>query len=185
MDSVARGGRPRRDLDAAVFASTLVSVASEGYAATTMDRIAATAGAAKTTLYRRWPSKTALVVDCLVDAFGDVPHLSGDRSEKAAAVVRWIAGHIARPGVGAAFAGVFSEAITNPAAREPLLRVLQEPYARTLSQDLGLTTNRVLLYVDLVVGTLLHRLGISGAPMTDADVEALIGIVSAGLAAEH
>src|SRR3954453_20175154 len=68
--SATQLGRPRAGIDAVVFAATLRTIHEMGYAGATMDRIAAAAGVAKTTLYRRWPSKGALVTDCLVDAFG-------------------------------------------------------------------------------------------------------------------
>ena len=70
-------GRPRSGVDAKVFAATLSTVHELGYARATVDRIAAAAGIAKTTIYRRWPSKGALITACLVDAFGPVP-LEGD-----------------------------------------------------------------------------------------------------------
>lgn len=36
---------------------------------------------------------------------------------------------------------------------------------------------RVLFFIDVVVGALLHRMGMTGAPMADADVSALVDMV--------
>src|ERR1041385_6912101 len=47
-----------------------------GYAQLTMERVAAESGAAKTTLYRSWPTKAALCMDLYLDVAGrelDVP----------------------------------------------------------------------------------------------------------------
>src|SRR6516225_5412468 len=132
-------GRPRAGIDAAVFAATLHSVHQLGYAGATMDRIAAAAGVAKTTLYRRWPSKGALITDCLVDAFGPVesfgpagplPLKGARRDEFLSSVLRWFAGRLSEPGLGAAFAGVFVDAVSEPALRELLSTRLQAPYLR-------------------------------------------------------
>src|SRR5262245_58193150 len=60
-------GRPRRakaqhaGLDAA-----LALLAKGGYTAATIDEISARSGVAKTTIYRRWPNRAALVVDVLL-----------------------------------------------------------------------------------------------------------------------
>jgi AcrR family transcriptional regulator len=170
-------GRPRSDLNATVFAATLRSVHELGYAGATMDRIAAQAGVAKTTLYRRWPSKGALIADCLLDAFGPVPLAGTNRAEVMAAAIHWIADKIGEPGVGAAFAGVFSDAVSDPALREILATRLQEPYRLALREALGEPDDRVLLFIDVVTGTLLHRMGMTGEPMTDADVAALTDMV--------
>ncbi|MBO2436928.1 TetR/AcrR family transcriptional regulator [Actinomadura nitritigenes] len=170
-------GRPRSDVTATVFAATLRSVRELGYAGATMDRIAAAAGVAKTTIYRRWPSKGALVVDCLLDAFGPVPLEGASREEVMSSAVHWIAGKIGEPGVGAAFAGVFSDAVSDPALREILSTRLQEPYRLALQEALDEPDHRVLLFIDVVTGTLLHRMGMTGEPMVDADVSALIEMV--------
>lgn len=170
-------GRPRAGVNAVVFAATLSTVHELGYARATVDRIAAEAGVAKTTIYRRWPSKGALIVDCLIDAFGPVPLEGAGRAELMSTAIRWIAAKIGEPGVGDAFAGVFSDAVSDPALREVLTARLQDPYRLALQDALGEPENRVLFFIDVVVGTLLHRIGISGEPMVDADVAALVELV--------
>ncbi|QQQ73679.1 TetR/AcrR family transcriptional regulator [Saccharothrix sp. 6-C] len=170
-------GRPRAGIDAAVFAATLGTVHELGYAGATMDRIAAAAGVAKTTIYRRWPSKGALITDCLVDALGPVPLGGGSRREDISSAIRWIAAKIGEPGIGAAFAGVFVDAVSDPSLREVLSTRLQDPYRIVLQDALDEPEHRVLLLIDIIVGTLLHRMGMTGVPMVDADVDALTGMV--------
>lgn len=94
-----------------------------------------------------------------------------------ASAIRWIAGKIGEPGVGAAFAGVFSDAITDPALREILSTRFQDPYRIALQDALGEPEHRVLLLIDVVTGTLLHRMGMTGRPMAGDDVEALVAMV--------
>ncbi|MBP0449165.1 TetR/AcrR family transcriptional regulator [Kitasatospora sp. RG8] len=171
-------GRPRAGLDAEVFTATLSTVQELGYARATVERIAAATGIAKTTIYRRWPSKGALIVDCLLDAFGPLPLKEGaDRAEVLSATIRWIAATIGEPGVGDAFAGVFSDAVSDQALREILSSRLQDPYRLALQDALDEPENRVLFFIDTVVGTLLHRMGMTGEPMVDADVDALVEMV--------
>jgi len=172
-------GRPRAGLDAAVFAATLSTVHELGYARATVDRIAAAAGIAKTTIYRRWPSKGALITACLVDAFGPVPLTGADREEIMSTTIRWIAAKIGEPGIGAAFAGVFTDAVNDRALRQLLSTQLQDPYRLALQEKLGEPESRILFLIDVVVGTLLHRMGMTGEPMVDADVDALVELVLA------
>ncbi|TQM78648.1 TetR family transcriptional regulator [Saccharothrix saharensis] len=170
-------GRPRAGIDAVVFAATLKTVHELGYASATMDRIAAAAGVAKTTIYRRWPSKGALITDCLVDTFGPLPPMPGSRAEYLAAAIDLAATKISRPGVGAAFAGVFVDAVSDASLREILSTRLQAPYLRALQDALGEPEDRILLFVDITVGTLLHRMGMTGAPMADADVAVMTEMI--------
>lgn len=65
-ESTARPGRPRDpSLDVAIRRVALDLLADVGYAALTMEAVAAAAGVGKATLYRRWPGKEQLVVDAL------------------------------------------------------------------------------------------------------------------------
>lgn len=170
-------GRPRTGVDDVVFAATLRTVHELGYMHATVDRIAAAAGVAKTTIYRRWPSKGALITACLVDAFGPAPLTGADRREILATTIRWLAAKLGEPGLGAAFAGVFTDAVNDPTLRTILATELQDPYRIALQDVLGETEQRVLFFIDVVVGTLLHRMGMTGEPMVDADVDALVDMV--------
>ncbi|MFD0889747.1 TetR/AcrR family transcriptional regulator [Streptosporangium algeriense] len=170
-------GRPRSGVNDVVFAATLSTVHELGYARATVERIAAAAGIAKTTIYRRWPTKGALIVDCLLDAFGPAPLEGDSRAEIMSSTIRWVAGKIGEPGVGDAFAGVFSDGVSDPELREILSSQLQDPYRIALQDALGEPEHRVLFFVDVVVGTLLHRMGMTGEPMVDGDVDALVEMV--------
>lgn len=59
-----RRGRPRTEgTRAAVVQALIALVAEQGFAKTSMDEVAERAGVSKATIYRRWPSKDALIVD--------------------------------------------------------------------------------------------------------------------------
>jgi AcrR family transcriptional regulator len=65
-EPVARRGRPRRaDADEAILTATVEQLADAGVAGLNMDVVAQRAGVGKATIYRRWPSKEALVLDAL------------------------------------------------------------------------------------------------------------------------
>lgn len=64
-----RAGRPRDpDADRAIIAATLELIAEQGYDGVRVADVADRAGVAKTTMYRRWPSKTHLVLAALRSA---------------------------------------------------------------------------------------------------------------------
>ncbi len=59
-------GRPRDpEADRAIIAATLEIIAEQGYAGVRVADVAERAGVSKATMYRRWPSKTDLVVAAL------------------------------------------------------------------------------------------------------------------------
>jgi AcrR family transcriptional regulator len=84
---VRRGpGRPRSARRSArVLAATLDEIAARGIGATTIEGVAARAGVAKATIYRRWPDKIALVLAALESlpalATPDTGSLVGDLRE--------------------------------------------------------------------------------------------------------
>lgn len=59
----ARAGRKRdHSRDRVILDATLLVLADTGYDGLTIDKVAATAGAARATVYRRWPTKADLVL---------------------------------------------------------------------------------------------------------------------------
>ncbi|MEI4273329.1 TetR/AcrR family transcriptional regulator [Klenkia sp. LSe6-5] len=63
-----RGGRPRDpSRDGVIRAAILRLLADVGYNALTMDAVAAEAGVGKATIYRRWRTKSDLVVDTIAE----------------------------------------------------------------------------------------------------------------------
>jgi AcrR family transcriptional regulator len=62
-------GRPRdAGRDRAILSATLRLLLDVGYRDLTIERVAATAGVGRPTIYRRWPSKAALVVAALAES---------------------------------------------------------------------------------------------------------------------
>ena len=61
-----RPGRPRQEsYDQAILDAALEILNAKGYAGLSIDGVAARAGVGRPTIYRRWPSKPALVIAAL------------------------------------------------------------------------------------------------------------------------
>jgi AcrR family transcriptional regulator len=71
IGSAARRGRPRNDDLRQLILNTALDLAFEvGFRALTVEAIAAKAGVGKTTIYRRWPNKGAVVMDAFLSIVG-------------------------------------------------------------------------------------------------------------------
>jgi AcrR family transcriptional regulator len=73
-------GRPRSERAAkAIIAATLDLLAEEGgVAGVSIEAVAARAGVGKTTIYRRWPNKEALIIDAFAALKDPLPAPVGD-----------------------------------------------------------------------------------------------------------
>ena len=78
-EAPARGrGRPRSpEAEQAILNATLRMLGAKGVAGTTIEGVAADAGVGKTTIYRRWPTKTDLILAAISDLFGIVVPTAG------------------------------------------------------------------------------------------------------------
>jgi AcrR family transcriptional regulator len=107
-----RGAKVR----AAVLAATLAELAATGYAALTIEAVAQRADVHKTTVYRRWPDREALVIDALTDHVAterpipDTGTIEGDLRELARSLARLLA----KPDDRAVMSVLFSDAARLP-----------------------------------------------------------------------
>ena len=65
--SPPRPGHDRENAHTRALSTAADILHAEGYSRLTMERVAAKSGVAKTTLYRRWPTKAALCVELYLD----------------------------------------------------------------------------------------------------------------------
>jgi AcrR family transcriptional regulator len=73
-DATPMRGRPRSvEADRAIFAATRELLDEAGYHGLTVEGVAAEAGVAKTTIYRRYANKALLVLDAMTQSARDAP----------------------------------------------------------------------------------------------------------------
>jgi AcrR family transcriptional regulator len=71
-------GRPRStEADRAIIDAVLEEVIAEGIDGMSIEQVAARAGVAKATVYRRWPNKEALLLDAVTGVEVELPTLTG------------------------------------------------------------------------------------------------------------
>src|SRR6478672_12395426 len=72
-DRSRRPGRPREEAtEQAITTAAREVLADKGVARMSMEHVAAKAGVAKSTLYRRWPSKVELAVHAVAATFDEI-----------------------------------------------------------------------------------------------------------------
>ncbi len=128
----SRVGRPYdHSRDAEILRITLDALAERDYEHVTLDAVALRAGRAKTTLYRRWPTKVDLVL-AAIQAAGhppeadDLPDEGSLRADLLAVIDSpWLGGPDRRLAV---FAGLTSAARSAPRLADAIRTQVTEPY---------------------------------------------------------
>ena len=110
-------GRPRSaDADRAIVQATLELLTESGVASLAIEQVAARAGVAKATIYRRWPNKEALILDALAETVDDHPiDLPGtSMRDDLLALVQGMVGRSVHTGQGQLYAWMVAESERNP-----------------------------------------------------------------------
>jgi len=155
-----------------------------------MERVSAESGVAKTTLYRRWPTKAALCMDLYLEVAArelqdpDTGDVASDLRHIVNTVVRLQTRTIAGP----AFTGLIAEAQINPETRTSVLAEFAERRRQVTRRVLRRAIERGELRpdtdIDLVIDTLggatTFRLLQRHAPLTPKFADALVRLVLSG-----
>jgi AcrR family transcriptional regulator len=167
----------------------------DGYSRLTMERVAAESGVAKTTIYRRWPTKAALCMELYLEVAGrelhdpDTGDIASDLRHICNTVVRLQTRSVAGP----AFIGLIAEALSNPESSAALLAEFaerrRELTRRVLKRAIQRGEIRAETDVDLVIdalgGATTFRLLQRHAPLSRKFADALVTLVLSGCKAAN
>lgn len=181
-------GRPRdAEIDRRVLAAALELLISSGYDGLRVDAVAQAAGVPKSTIYRRWPSVTALAVAAVEQAVAHpVPPPTDDPAADLEAVVAALLAGPLGGGLAPALVRIGMDVTAHPEAatayRERViapLRTAAIDAVRRGSAQGRWHADDPELAVDLVIGSVLYRLTYLGvAPTREgtwAAVRAVLG----------
>ncbi|SHN32083.1 TetR/AcrR family transcriptional regulator [Actinacidiphila paucisporea] len=198
-----RTGRPRSAAaDRAILAATRAALAEQGWGRLTLGDVAARAGVAKTTLYRRWAGKNELVVDAVAALFEEqleLPDLGSLEADIQGVVLRF-AELLNRPETRTALMAVIAEAAHDDALRlrireaivdrQKHLVVLGRKRAQARGEippeeDGAAGPERDNLIFDVVAGAVVHRVMVSSEPVDEEWAGRLAVLLVVGLAGLH
>ena len=176
-----RNGRPRSERRHHAILQTAIDLVLEfGFRPVSIESIAAKAGVAKTTIYRRWPNKAAVVMDAFMLRFGSETQFATARKvtdsirlqmrsmarafrSKDGAVVKAL---LAEAQFDAELATAFRERWTLP-RRKMALAVFQKATSRgELRSDIDLEAT-----IDLLYAPMYYRLQMGTGSLSDAYID--------------
>ncbi|MGK5739533.1 TetR/AcrR family transcriptional regulator [Micromonospora sp. URMC 103] len=183
----------RDDITTAIRRALMQELAAVGYGRLSIEAVARRAGVSKTAIYRRWSSKTDLVLEIVgAAAHGKLPALDTGSLRGDLALLYQVVAHALRhPLASQIIPDLLAEAARNPAIDETLQRLLRARQQEIGGQLVVRAVRRGELpadtdpeaAVDLIVGPIYWRLAIARTPLTDSYLDALVESVAAGLGA--
>lgn len=170
--------------------AALALVGKGGYAAATIEAIAARSGVARTTIYRWWPNRAALVVDLLVEVAGAAAPspAGGDPMQVLRTELRLVA-QAAEGLAGRLLVALLGEAESDPDIHTALVRGLFNPRRKATAKVIrraqvsGVLRRDVppRLVGDLLYGPLFYRKFIRHERVTKGFVESVFECALDGL----
>lgn len=163
-------------------------LADKGVARMSMELVAARAGVAKSTLYRRWPSKVQLAIHAVAATFDEIViEDNGSLAADMRAGIEEAARLLRDPSTGGAYAALLAESARDPdgvgqQVRASLSTRLHSLVATSVERAIGRGEISpemvdVDLLADVVVGSVMHRSLATGVP-DDAFIDGLIDLLA-------
>ncbi|GAA0474600.1 TetR/AcrR family transcriptional regulator [Streptomyces sp. NPDC046215] len=195
-----RTGRPRSpETDRAILDATRAALVELGWGKLTLGDVAARAGVAKTTLYRRWAGKNELVVDAVAALFDEHLELPdrGSLQADVEGVVLQFAALLERPEAKTALMAVVSESTRDDALRARIRSAIVDRQktlvllGRRRAQARGelpfeespaAAARDADLIFDVIAGAVVHRALVSGERVDAEWTGAFVALLLFGLA---
>jgi AcrR family transcriptional regulator len=187
-------GRPRSvEADRAIFEATRRLLDEAGYHGLTVEGVAAEAGVAKTTIYRRYANKAVLVLDSMDQSARDAPVPlpdTGSFRDDLVAVAHLIRGEIAPSSPSSVGSALLAEAAEDPVVAERLrafadFRFEQGKGVYERAQERGELRGDVdwRFVAELLAGWIFHASTVSRRTPGDAELARAVDVLLEGLAA--
>lgn len=197
-----RTGRPRSaEADTAILEATRTALVELGWSKLTMGDVATRAKVAKTTLYRRWPSKNELVVDAVAVLFDELELPDrGSLQADVEAVVLQFATLLERPEAKTALMAVVAESTRDDALRSRIRSAIVDRQKRLVLQGRARAQARgelpyekepeaaarnADLIFDVIAGTVVHRALVSAEPVDEAWARDFALLLVSGVSSLH
>ena len=185
-------GRPRSaDADKAILKATVDLISEVGIDRTTVSAVVARSGVARATVYRRWPTRDALIEAALSQVKGRPPIVpSGDLETDLARAVEQARTVFAEPNFQAFLPILVRDLLRDRPAQgvsatwdsvAPSLRLLAEEYGQ-LAESAGLRPEiHASVIGDIIVGSHMIHLLSTGRPATRATGAEVLDVLLNGL----
>ena len=185
-DPVRRNERSR----IAILTAARDLLTEVGYAALTIEAIAARAGVGKQTIYRWWPGRGAVILDALTVSAAE-PELpdTGDLTADMRLVMRATVAEFADPQLSATTRALTIETLSNEVLAAqvrdrllgPQMAAIRDRIAAAQRAGQVRTGIDLDLAAELFMGPLYHRWMLGTGPLTDAYADDLVGLAMAAL----
>ena len=155
-------GRPRsEEAELAVLDAAIELLAEQGYGGFTVEAVAARAGVAKSTIYRRWPGKNELLIGALTTIKGPLAELPGGTVEQD---LKWLMEHMRRAWFNSTHGRIMRRLAADGSDQPELYRMFKD---------------RVVEPRRAVTRSIIERGIAEGRIRPDVDVDAVIGMLAA------
>ncbi|MBU7596331.1 TetR/AcrR family transcriptional regulator [Streptomyces sp. P38-E01] len=193
--------RPRNAAtDLAILDATRAELVEKGWSKLTMAAVAERAGVAKTTLYRRWPGRSEMVVDAVAVLFDELELPDrGSLQSDIEGVVLSFASLMSRPEAKTALMAVVAESTHSPQLRDRIRTAVVDRQKRLVRQgrlraqergelpadrpDSAEDEQLIDLTFDVVAGAVVHRVLVSDEPVDEQWAAAFALLLVGGITA--
>jgi AcrR family transcriptional regulator len=186
-------GRPRSErARKAILEAAAELLLARGLSAVSMDAVAERAGVSKATIYRWWPTKETLALDALYTEWAAARSQTRDtgslRGDLLSMLRPWARRAGSRP-YGRVVAALLTEAQTDPVFGaeyrqrflEPRREQVREIFRRAIERGEIPAGTKVEVALDLLYGSMYHRLLHGHAPLSDRFVRDVVDTVLNGV----